>query len=390
MKKIFVLVAALMLLALALVACGGEGETVEVEVTRIVEVPVAAEGGEVVEVEVTRIVEVAAEAGAAQEEPMATTGATLDTVRERGYLNCAANGTLAGFGFIDEAGNWSGFDWDYCRAIAAAVLGDSEAVEGRAVTAQERFPVLQSGEADVLVRNTTWTTQRDTALGFDFAPVTFYDGQGMMVRVDSGIETLEDLEGGSVCVQAGTTTEKNLADVFRQLNINAETIVFPDNPSTSDAYNEGRCDGLTTDKSGLVSVRANQMDVPEDHVILDATMSKEPLAPLTRHGDNNWNDIVSWTVYCTIEAEQLGITSENVDEFLGSDDPYVLNVLGVEGDLGQPMGLNNDWCYQVIKQVGNYGEIYNSNLGPDTRFNVPRGLNSPYTEGGLLYSMPFR
>ena len=392
MKKSFLLVAALLLLALTLVACGGDGETVEVEVTRIVEVPVAGEGGEVVEVEVTRIVEVPAEGGAAEadEAPVATTGDTLDIVRERGFLNCAANGTLAGFGFIDEDGNWSCFDWDYCRAIAAAALGNADAVEGRAVTAQERFPVLQSGEADVLVRNTTWTLGRDTSLGFDFGPITFYDGQGMMVRVDTGIETLEDLEGGSVCVQAGTTTEKNLADVFRQLNINAETIVFPDNPSTSDAYNQGRCDGLTTDKSGLVSVRANQLDVPEDHIILDATMSKEPLGPLTRHGDNNWNDIVSWVTYCTIEAEALGITSANVDEFLGSEDPYVLNVLGVEGDLGQAMGLDNDWCYQVIKQVGNYGEIYDRNLGPDTRFNVPRGLNSPYTEGGMLYSMPFR
>lgn len=389
MKKIFVLVAALMLLALALVACGG-GETVEVEVTRIVEVPVAAEGGEVVEREVTRIVEIPAEGGAAQAQPVADTGDTLGTVRERGVLNCAANGTLAGFGFIDEDGNWSGFDWDYCRAIAAAVLGDAEAVDGRATTATERFPVLQSGDADVLVRNTTWTISRDTSLGFDFAPTTFYDGQGMMVRVDSGITSLEDMEGGSVCVQAGTTTEKNLADVFRKLNINAETIVFPDNPSTSDAYNEGRCDGLTTDKSGLVSVRANQLDVPEDHVILDATMSKEPLGPVVRHGDNNWGDIVMWTVNCTIVAEELGITSENVDEMLGSDDPNVLNTLGVEGDLGQAMGLNNDFCYQVISQVGNYAEIYDRNLGPETRFNVPRGLNTQWTEGGLLYSPPFR
>jgi general L-amino acid transport system substrate-binding protein len=388
MKKILVLVAVLSLLVLALAACSG-GETV-VEVTRIVEVPAAGGEGQVVEVEVTRIVEVPAEGGAAAEAPAASTGATLDAVRARGVLNCAANGTLAGFGFIDENGDWSGFDWDYCRAIAAAVLGDADAVEGRATTATERFPVLQSGDADVLVRNTTWTISRDTSLGFDFAPTTFYDGQGMMVRVDSGITTLEDLDGGSVCVQAGTTTEKNLADVFRKLNINAETIVFPDNPSTSDAYNEGRCDGLTTDKSGLVSVRANQLDVPEDHIILDATMSKEPLGPVVRHGDNNWGDIVSWTVNCTFVGEELGITSENVDDFLGSDDPNVLNTLGVEGDLGQAMGLNNDFCYQVIKQVGNYAEIYDRNLGPDTRFNVPRGLNMQWTDGGLLYSPPFR
>jgi general L-amino acid transport system substrate-binding protein len=304
-------------------------------------------------------------------------------------LICANNGTLPGFGIIDEAGNFSGFDWDFCRAVAAAALGDAEAVEGRPTTATERFPVLQSGEADVLIRNTTWTTSRDTSLGFDFAPTTFYDGQGMMVRKDSGITDLEGLEGGTVCVQAGTTTEKNLADVFRQLGINAESVVFPDNPSTYEAYDEGRCDGFTTDKSGLVATQI-LLTVPEDHIILDATMSKEPLGPLVRHGDNNWGDIVMWTVNCTIQAEELGITSENVDEFLGSDDPVVLNLLGVEGDLAQAMGLNNDFCVQVIKQVGNYGEIYDRNLGPDTPFNLPRGLNALWTEGGLLYSPPFR
>jgi general L-amino acid transport system substrate-binding protein len=344
--------------------------TVEVEVTRIVEVEVAGDG---------MADAVAVEAG----------GDTLGEVQARGVLNCGTNGTLPGFGFIGEDGSFSGFDWDYCRAIAAAVFGDADAVEGRALTATERFPVLQSGEIDVLVRNTTWTTTRDTSLGFDFAPVTFYDGQGMMVRKDSGITDLEGLEGGTVCVQAGTTTEKNLADVFRGLGINAEAVVFPDGNSTREAYDEGRCDGFTTDKSGLVASQTQLTD-PAAHTILDATMSKEPLGPLTRHGDNNWGDVVLWTVNCTIQAEELGINSENVDEFLGSDDPVVLNTLGVEGDLGQMMGLNNDFCYQVIKQVGNYGEIYDRNLGPDTPFNLPRGLNSLWTDGGLLYSPPFR
>jgi general L-amino acid transport system substrate-binding protein len=385
MKKIFVLVSVLLLVTLVLAACGGDEETVEV--TRIVEVP--AEGGEVVEVEVTRIVEVPAEGGAAGGAAVATTGDTLDTVRERGHLVCANNGTVPGFGFVEEDGSFTGFDWDYCRALAVAVLGDAEAVEGRPTTGTDRFPVLQSGEADVLIRNTTWTTSRDTSLGFDFAPVTFYDGQGMMVRIDSGITELEDLEGGSVCVQAGTTTEANLADVFRQLGINAETVVFPDNPSTTAAYNEGRCDGFTTDKSGLVATRT-QLDVPDDHVILDATMSKEPLGPLTRHGDNNWADIVTWTVNCTIQAEELGINSENVDEFLGSDNPKVLSMLGVEGDLAQAMGLDSDFCVEIIRQVGNYAEIYDRNLGPDTPINLPRALNSQWTDGGLLYSPPFR
>lgn len=377
MNKKLGLLIALSFIALILVACGGGGTT-EVEVTRVVEV------------EVTRVVEVAGEGGG-EAEPIqfAGGGDTLAEVQARGNLICANNGTLPGFGIVDEAGNFSGFDWDFCRAVAAAVLGDSEAVEGRPTTATERFPVLQSGEADVLIRNTTWTLSRDTSLGFDFAPVTFYDGQGMMVRIDSGITDLQGLEGGTVCVQAGTTTEKNLADVFRQLGINAESVVFPDAPATNEAYDEGRCDGLTTDKSGLVASRT-QLTVPEEHVILDATMSKEPLGPLTRHGDNNWGDIVMWTVNCTIQAEELGITSENVDEFLGSDDPVVLNLLGVEGDLALAMGLNNDFCYQVIKQVGNYGEIYERNLGPDTPFDLPRGLNSLWTEGGLLYSPPFR
>ncbi len=377
MNRKFSLLVIFVLFALVLVACGGSEpqtvtETVEVEVTRIVEVEVPAEGG-----------------AAAEPITFAGGGDTLAEVQDRGFVRCANNGTLPGFGFVDEAGNFTGFDWDYCRAMAAATLGDSEAVEGRAVNATDRFPVLQSGEVDLLSRNTTVTTTRDTALGFDFAPITFYDGQGMMVRKDSGITDLAGLEGGTVCVQAGTTTEANLADVMRREGITYEAVVFPDNPSTSAAYDEGRCDGLTTDKSGLVSVQT-QLAVPEDHTILEVTMSKEPLAPLTRHGDNNWNDILSWTVNCTIQAEELGITSENVQEFLGSEDPVVLNLLGVEGDLGQAMGLNNDFCLKVIEQVGNYGEIYDRNLGPDTAINLPRGINALWTDGGLLYSPPFR
>ncbi len=376
MMKKFSLLTLLAIAALILVACGGgAGETVEV--TRVVEM------------EVTRIVEAAGEAGPAEAVTFAGGGDTLATVQDRGHLVCANNGALPGFGFIEEDGSFSGFDWDYCRAVAAAVFGDAEAVEGRPVTATERFPVLQSGEADVLIRNTTWTTSRDTALGFDFAPTTFYDGQGMMVRKDSGITELSGLEGGTVCVQAGTTTEANLADVFRREGINAESVVFPDADSTRIAYDEGRCDGFTTDKSGLVASQT-QLTVPEDHVILEATMSKEPLGPLTRHGDNNWADIVMWTVNCTIQAEELGITSENVRDFLGSEDPVVLNLLGVEGDLAQAMGLDSDFCVNVIEQVGNYGEIYDRNLGPETPFNLPRGVNNQWTNGGLLYSPPFR
>jgi general L-amino acid transport system substrate-binding protein len=333
--------------------------------------------------------EVSGETAAAEPLTFAGGGDTLGAVQDRGILNCGLSGSLLAFSFPDDNGVMQGFDADYCRAVAAAALGDAEAVEFRSSNASERFPILQSGEIDVLIRNTTWTTQRDTALGFNFAPTTFYDGQGMIVRKADNIESLEDMDGGTVCVNAGTTTEKNLADVFRALGIDYEAVVFAETSDVRQAYDDGRCDGWTTDKSGLVA-NSQLLAVPEDHVILDATMSKEPLGPLVRHGDDNWFDIVKWTVNCTFQAEELGITSANVDDFLGGDDPVVQNLLGEAGDLAQAMGLNNDFCYQIIKQVGNYGEIYDRALGPDTPYNLPRGLNTQWTEGGLLYSPPFR
>jgi general L-amino acid transport system substrate-binding protein len=376
MKARSSLVLGLFLLVAILAACGGGGTT-EVEVTRVVEV------------EVTREVEVAGEAGPAEAITFAGGGDTLAEVQGAGSLDCGVSGTLLAFSYVEEDGSISGFDYDYCRAVAAAVLGDSEAVNIRTSNASERFPILQSGEIDVLIRNTTWTVSRDTSLGFNFCPTTFYDGQGMIVRRESGITTLEDMDGGTVCVNAGTTTEKNLADVFRSRGIDYEPVVYQDTNDVLQAYDEGRCDGWTTDKSGLIA-NSQLLSVPEDHMILEETMSKEPLGPLVRHGDDNWFDIVKWTVNCTILAEDLGVDSGNVDEMLGTDDPKILNMLGVEGDLGQAMGLNNDFCYQVIKQVGNYEEIYNRHLGPDTVYDVPRGLNSQWTEGGLLYSPPFR
>lgn len=312
---------------------------------------------------------------------------TLKIVQDRGTLKCGGNASLVGFGFLDpDTNEFTGFDVDYCKAIAAATIGDAEAIEVIATTGTSRFPTLQSGEVDVLIRNTTWTISRDTDLGFEFGPTTFYDGQGMMVRAESGIETLEDLEGGSVCVQSGTTTEKNLADVFRALDIEFESQVYPDNPSTTGAYQENLCDGITTDKSGLVSIRST-FDNPDDHVILDVTMSKEPLGPLVRHGDNNWGDIMRWVTNCTILAEESGVTSANVDDMLGSDDPTIQNLLGVTGELGAAMGLGNDFCYQVISQVGNYGEIYDRHLTP---LGLSRGLNAQWTDGGILYAPPFR
>lgn len=374
-KRFGLMIVLLLLTALALVACGGAQPQTQVEVTRIVEV--------------TRVVEVAGQGDTPAPAPVEG-GNTLQAVRDRGVLRCGGNQSVPGFGYINpDTNEFEGFDVDFCHAVAAAVFGDASKVEVRHTTAAERFPVLQTGEVDVLIRNTTWTISRDTSLGLDFAPTTFYDGQGMMVRADSGITDLRGLAGGTVCVQSGTTTEKNLTDVFRALDIDFEPVVFADADQTREAYDSGACDGFTTDKSGLVSQQILLAN-PEDHIILDVTMSKEPLGPLVRHGDNNWGDIVTWTVNCTIEAEEYGITSENVDSFLGGDDPVIQNLLGEAGDLGLALGLSNDFCYQVIKQVGNYEEIYNRNLGPDTPFNLPRGLNALYTEGGILYSPPFR
>lgn len=416
-KNVAISVILLLALSIFATACGG-GQVVEkvvtVETEKVVTVEVEKEVEEVVTVEVEAEVEEAtAEAAEATEEaaeateeaaaePTETTtetaapaaqagGNTLEIVRERGVLNCGGNASVPGFGYLDpDTNEFTGFDIDLCRAVAAAVLGDAEAVEVRGLTGTDRFPVLQSGEIDILSRNTTWTISRDTSLGFNFAPTTFYDGQGMMVRKDSGITSLADLEGATVCVQQGTTTEKNLADVMRALGVDYEPVVLADAPQTLAAYDEGRCDGFTTDKSGLVS---NQILLaePDAHVILDATMSKEPLGPLVRHGDDQWFDIVKWVTYGLMNAEELGITSENVADMAAtSEDPVIRNLLGAEGDLGQGLGLDNDFMVKAIEQVGNYGEIYDRHLGPDTPFNLARGLNAQWTDGGLIYAPPFR
>ncbi len=430
MKSKTVLLLGLLALALALVACGGgedvSGITPVAEATTAAEEPAATEetaaqptaeeaaaeptAEEVAPTEEAAeepTAEVVAEATTAptEEATVAATadpaavptvaivaggGPTFQQVVDRGVLRCAGNQSVPGFGYINpDTNEFEGFDIDFCKAVAAAVLGAATAIEVRPTTANERFPVLQAGEVDVLFRNTTWTISRDTSLGLEFGPTTFYDGQGMMVRAADGITTLEDLDGGTICVQSGTTTEKNLADVFRARGIEFTPLVFDGADPTREAYEQGQCDGFTTDKSGLVSQLVLLSD-PAAHVILEETMSKEPLAPAVRHGDNNWYDIVKWTVFCTINAEELGIASDNVETFLGGEDPVIQNLLGETGDLGLALGLSADFCYQVIAQVGNYGEIYNRNLGPDTPFNVPRGLNDLYTNGGLLYSPPFR
>jgi len=314
---------------------------------------------------------------------------TLSVVQERENLVCVGNNQLPGFGFLDESGAFTGFDVDFCSAIAAAIFGDASAFEVRAATASERFTVLQSGEADVLLRNTTWTMSRDTDLGGNFGPTTFYDGQGIIVRSEEGISSIEDLDGAAICVQTGTTTELNLADQMAAAGISYEPVVFETADEAVAAYDEARCDAYTTDKSGLVSRQTTMAD-PAANTILNLTLSKEPLGPMVRHGDDQWFDIVKWVVYATMTAEEFGITSANVDDFMGSEDPNVRKLLGLEGEFGEKIGLSNDWAYNAIKQVGNYGEIYDRNLGPGTIFNLPRGLNSLYSDGGLLYAPPIR
>jgi general L-amino acid transport system substrate-binding protein len=318
-------------------------------------------------------------------------GETLDAVEARGNLVCGVNGQLPAFSFLDPSGEMVGFDADFCQALAAAIFGDPSKVEYRALTTGERFVALQTGEIDVLMRNTTWTVTRDSELGLNFTVVTFYDGQGIMVPADSGFEKLSDLEGGTVCVQKGTTTELNLADAMAVGGISYTPATFEDANQTYGAYAEGRCDAVTSDKSQLNSAAKGLLPDPDEHVIMDVTLSKEPLGPVVRHGDDEWFDIVKWTVFATISAEEYGVNAANLDTQLETaDNPNIRRLLGAEGELGTKFGLSDDFAYNVIKAVGNYAEIYNRHLGEGTVTYIPRGLNALYTNGGLLYSPPFR
>ena len=309
----------------------------------------------------------------------------LDKVKNRGRLVCGVHGGLPGFSFLSQDGTWSGFDVDYCRAIAAAIFGDPDKVEFVPLKAPERFPALQTGEIDVLIRNTTWTLTRDTQVGADFAPPTFYDGQGFMLRKDLGVTSIEELSGASICVTAGSTTELNLADTMRALGIDFNPVVFEEIDTVYNSYEQGRCDVVTSDKSQLAA-RRNVFKEPDAHVILDVTISKEPLGPVTVHGDNKWNDVVSWVVYATFFAEEHGITRSNISTYT-SNNPEIGRLLGETGDMGGKLGLSKDWARQVIASVGNYGEIFERNL---TSIGLPRGVNKPWNQGGLLYAMPFR
>jgi general L-amino acid transport system substrate-binding protein len=388
MRKLFPLFSLVALASLMLAACGTAAATpVTVEVTRIVTAsgPVAAADTPAA----TEPPAAGGETPTAAAAPVAG-GERLQAIMDRGQLICGVHGTFQGFGFVDSAGNWTGFDVDFCRAWAAALFNDANAVEFRGLSAQARFTALQSGEVDVLARNSTWTYTRDAELGLTFGPVTFYDGQAIMARKDIVSDPaagLQALEGANVCVQSGTTTELNLADQFRAAGVNYTPVVFEDQNVAFQAYDEGRCDAITSDRSQLATQGQAVLKNFADHVILDVVMSKEPLAPAVAQGDEKWGDVVHWVVYGMIQAEELGITSENVDTFLTSEDPVVRRLLGVEGELGSKLGLSNDFVYRVIKLVGNYGEVYDRNLGS---FNLARGQNELWTNGGLMYAPPFR
>ncbi|MCD5405915.1 MAG: amino acid ABC transporter substrate-binding protein [Desulfotomaculum sp.] len=325
----------------------------------------------------------------AGEEAKVETKTTLEKIKERGKVIVGVNNQLPGFGYLDPNGEYTGFDVDFGRALAAAIFGDPNAVEFRPLSDQRRFTALQMGEIDVLIRNTTWTIHRDTALGLNFGPTTFYDGQGMLVRKDSGINSLKDLDGKRIGVLAGTTTELNLTDYIRKLGISAEVVTFDNVDAVVAAYKEGSVDAWTSDKSALLS-RMATLSNPDEHKILPETMSKEPLGPVVREGDDQWFDIVTWVVFATIQAEEFGITSQNIDEFLQSEDPSIKRFLGLEGNFGENLGLENDFVVKVIRNVGNYGEIFDRHLGPDTVFGLERGINDLWTNGGLMYPPPFR
>jgi general L-amino acid transport system substrate-binding protein len=319
--------------------------------------------------------------------------ATLDDVKAKGFVQCGVNVGLAGFSAPDDKGEWTGLDVDFCRAVAAAVFGDGTKVKFTPLSAKERFTALQSGEVDLLARNTTWTINRDTALGLNFAGVNYYDGQGFMINSKkiSGVNSALQLSGASICVQSGTTTELNLADYFKANKMEYSPVVFEKNEEVNAAYDSGRCDVLTTDQSGLYATRLS-LAAPDDHVVLPEIISKEPLGPAVRQGDDQWFDIVKWTFNATLNAEELGITQANVDEMTASTNPDILRFLGKEADtkIGTDLGLTNEWAYNIVKTVGNYGESFERNVGAGSPLKIARGINALWSKGGLQYAPPVR
>jgi general L-amino acid transport system substrate-binding protein len=305
-------------------------------------------------------------------------------------LNCGVSTGLTGFSQADNQGRYTGLDVDVCRMVAAAALGDASKVKFVPLSSQQRFTAIQSGEVEILSRTTTWTLQRDTQLGLNFAPTVFYDGQGFMVPKKLGLKSAKELKGATVCVQPGTTTELNLADFFRANRLDFKPVVIEKLDEVEAAYFSGRCDAYTTDRSGLAATRIGKAANPDDHVVLPEVISKEPLAPAVRHGDDEWFDIVKWSVFASIEAEEDGITAKNVDDTLKTDDPNIKRFLGVTPGMGKALGLDDKWAYNIVKQVGNYGEVFDRNVGKDSPLKLERGLNDLWTRGGLMYAMPVR
>ena len=319
----------------------------------------------------------------------AASAATLDDVKAKGFVQCGVSQGLPGFSNPDADGNWSGLDVDLCRAVAAAIFGDGEAVKFTPLSAKERFTALQSGEVDLLSRNTTWTMSRDTQLGLNFAGVNYYDGQGFMIRTSMDINSALELSGASICTNTGTTTELKVSDYFRANNMDYELVAFEKADEVVAAYDAGRCDVYTTDASGLYAQRL-KLTNPGEHKVLPEIISKEPLGPVVRQGDDQWFNIIKWVHIATINAEEHGVTMANVEEMKSSDNPEVKRMLGSEGNFGESIGLDADWAAKAIAAVGNYGEIFDRNVGPDTPLGISRGVNALWTKGGLMYGPPIR
>ena len=319
----------------------------------------------------------------------AATAETLKMVKDRGILSCGVSQGLPGFSAPDDTGNWTGLDVDVCRALAAVIFNDPTKVKFVPLSAKDRFTALQSGEIDVLSRNTTWTLSRDTSLGANFTGVTYYDGQGFLVKKALKVNSALELNGASVCVQTGTTTEQNLADYFKSNNMKYEVIAFGNADETVKAYESGRCDVFTSDVSQLYAQRL-KLSNPADHVVLPEVISKEPLAPMVRHGDDQWFDLVKWTLFAMIDAEELGITQKNVDEMVKSDKPELKRLFGTDGNFGESLGVTNDWVIRIIKAVGNYGEAFDRNVGSGSKLQIARGLNQLWNKGGIQYAPPIR
>lgn len=319
----------------------------------------------------------------------AAVAGTLDDVKKKGFVQCGVSQGLPGFSNPDDKGAWSGLDIDVCRAVAAAVFGDDKKVKYTPLSAKERFTALQSGEIDVLSRNTTWTATRDTALGLNFAGVNYYDGQGFMIRKDLGVSSALELSGASVCTNTGTTTELNVADYFRANNMKYEVVAFEKSDEVVQAYDAGRCDVYTTDQSGLYAQRLKLKDKSK-HIVLPEIISKEPLGPVVRQGDDQWFNLVKWSLYAMVNAEEMGVTSANVDEMKAAKNPAIDRLLGVSGKFGENLGVGNDWAYNIVKLVGNYGESFERNVGPDTPLGISRGVNALWSKGGIQYAPPIR